>query len=302
MRKEPANRLVSIGWISAVAIAAEDELETRRGIYYEIKDRLSQEIRTRSGIGVGELAPPRDYDGLAALVQEQEGVLAQMIAELERLQKTGIPGLQAEIADLQSALREAERGERERAEEQARGGAAGQVVVYEGPMSTEMQQRFQQLLQNASQGGLSVTQSNMFFSPMRLRIAPRTRRADADPVNATVGVGAVANDPSRANEGGTFGISATLVFAAATLGSDGRINGTYRSRFEAHGTGAAENQTRNGEIDLPWRAVPDGEAVFNSEGVPLPAAFLVYLGKESGDPPMFRLQCMGTQLDSIPGQ
>ena len=277
-------------------LAAEEELENQRGIYYGIKDRLNEEIRTAFGIGVGELTPPRDYDSLEALAKEQESVLASLTQELKRLSDTDLPALRAEIANLQSELREAERREREQAEAPPPA-PQGQVVVYEGPMSTEMQQHFQRLFQSASQDGLRVTQSNMFFSPMRLRIAPRTRRAEADPVNATMGVGAVASDPSRANESGTFGISATLVFAATTLGSDGRINGTYRSRFEAHGTGAAKDQTSNGEVDLPWRAVPDGEAAFKSEGVPLPAAFLVYFGKGSGDPPMFRLQCVGTQLD-----
>ena len=99
-------------------VAAEDELETQRGIYYEIKNRLNEEIRTRSGIGVGELTPPHDYDGLAALAQEQEGVLASLNQELEGLRLTGIPGLQTEIANLRSQLQEAERMERERTAEQ----------------------------------------------------------------------------------------------------------------------------------------------------------------------------------------
>jgi hypothetical protein len=295
-------------------VAAEDELEARRRDYYESKDRVNEEIRTGFGIGVGELAPPRDYDGLAALAKDQEGVLTGLTQELQRLSETEIPGLRAEIANLRDQLQDAERQERERAagqdqpvrnqQEDATGQEkpdnAGSGIMYEGPMSEEFQQKMHELFAQAAQSGLTVTRENISFSPMRMRVMPRARQATPEPVSANLGVGARSDNPAFKIESGELDLAATLAFSPGAIHEDGSITGTYTAQFEKHGTGAMAPQSGEGSIGLLWRAVPDGSLTIESEGMQLPTTYLVYLGSDPTAPPMFRLQCRGTQLNTFP--
>ena len=310
-RVDPQLRAVSSrwgGWLGVVPdwyaygaygsqyVAAEKELEARRSAYYQLKDRLNREIRYQSGLGVGELPPPRDYDSLEALAKEQEGVLATITTDLARLGEIEIPELQRRVAALRSELRAAERDERERAERHAQPPDPDPVVVYEGAMSVELQKQFQQLIQQDAKGGVTVTRDDIRFSPMRLKVLPREGKALAEPVSASFGVGTRATNPAEQNRNAELDASATLVFSAGKLQPNGRITGTYTSHYQARGSGSAQAQTGSGTVEIPWRAEPEGGLPMESGGVRLPTSYLVHLGTRSDLPAVFRLQCRGSEL------